>query len=788
MAASIKVTLELDDKGYLTGIKAATAETNKLQSAATTGMASVGNSFGNASSKLEAFSGKMSNLVSLLLGAGFLEFGRRALSAADNVVDLSNATDVSIPKILQLKDAFQANGGSADGLSKVLSRLSNSLYDAREGGKQAQENLIKLGFSMKDIANLDTEGALQKTIDKLAGMTDPVERNALAFRIFGKEAKSIDWLGIKNGTSTSTEEYYKMAESQKRAAEAHDKLVAASEKLTIAFANLLDKTGVLKFINDMSTNMDKAEKAVTIAGIAFGTYFGAALAANILTIADKLKLLPAVLDAITAAGLRLQASGLIAALGKLALVIALALTPGDLNKGEDASLEKIKKFQDALGKLTKSQQEKFFTLTQNQQSEIKKLFDSGTQIEEAFAKIAGAGKKDKPPTTAYWEKDLVAIRQLTEAYQYNEQIATSRIAKITALVGAGENEVAIANATSEAIKRQNDAAKQLVDKRDLLLKTPQDAGRDAQIAEIGKQLRAVEEIGRTQYDNLVSNIKLNNEAIGVEKIRTALLNDQIALQDRLTNLQTESAKVGLTNIEKKYYDIEAAAKKAAEAEIRGEEQRRFGANAGQGSNFSLSEDEKKRINEAATTRAKAEKEQTQKTYEAQRTFSGGWKDAFNSYVENATNAAQQAQTIFQTVTKGLEDLIVNFVTTGKLNFKDLANTLIAEFVRIQAKKVIAGIFGGSGTSDFFASIVGKASGGPVNGMTPYLVGEQGPELFVPRSAGNIVPNGQLGGGASVTYNINAVDAASFRQMLAREPEFLYAVTEKGRSSIPAGRR
>ena len=70
-----------------------------------------------------------------------------------------------------------------------------------------------------------------------------------------------------------------------------------------------------------------------------------------------------------------------------------------------------------------------------------------------------------------------------------------------------------------------------------------------------------------------------------------------------------------------------------------------------------------------------------------------------------------------------------------------------------------------------------------------MVGEQGPELFVPRSSGTIVPNHQLGGGsANITYNINAVDAASFRQMLAREPEFLYAVTEKGRSSVPAGRR
>jgi hypothetical protein len=46
-----------------------------------------------------------------------------------------------------------------------------------------------------------------------------------------------------------------------------------------------------------------------------------------------------------------------------------------------------------------------------------------------------------------------------------------------------------------------------------------------------------------------------------------------------------------------------------------------------------------------------------------------------------------------------------------------------------------------------------------------------------------VPNHSLGG-SNVTYNINAVDASSFRQLVASDPEFLYAVTEKGRSSIP----
>ena len=48
----------------------------------------------------------------------------------------------------------------------------------------------------------------------------------------------------------------------------------------------------------------------------------------------------------------------------------------------------------------------------------------------------------------------------------------------------------------------------------------------------------------------------------------------------------------------------------------------------------------------------------------------------------------------------------------------------------------------------------RAAGGPVSGGTPYVVGEKGPELFVPGSSGNIVPNDAMGG-ANVVVNVDA---------------------------------
>lgn len=47
----------------------------------------------------------------------------------------------------------------------------------------------------------------------------------------------------------------------------------------------------------------------------------------------------------------------------------------------------------------------------------------------------------------------------------------------------------------------------------------------------------------------------------------------------------------------------------------------------------------------------------------------------------------------------------------------------------------------------------RASGGPVSSNSPYIVGERGPELFVPSSSGNIVPNNELGGGVNSVVNV-----------------------------------
>ena len=50
---------------------------------------------------------------------------------------------------------------------------------------------------------------------------------------------------------------------------------------------------------------------------------------------------------------------------------------------------------------------------------------------------------------------------------------------------------------------------------------------------------------------------------------------------------------------------------------------------------------------------------------------------------------------------------------------------------------------------------------------PFIVGEDGPELFVPNRTGTVIPNGEMGGSknVNVTFNIETIDSTGFDELL-----------------------
>jgi hypothetical protein len=121
------------------------------------------------------------------------------------------------------------------------------------------------------------------------------------------------------------------------------------------------------------------------------------------------------------------------------------------------------------------------------------------------------------------------------------------------------------------------------------------------------------------------------------------------------------------------------------------------------------------------------------------------------------------------VASAIEDGLVNAAQRGKIAFEDMARFIMAELMRIFIRSAIlqplfAGIGGlfptGSSLNVAFTGAYGggRASGGPVHAGTAYTVGESGPEMFVPKQSGTIIPNMALGGGG--TYYIDATGADS----------------------------
>ncbi len=144
----------------------------------------------------------------------------------------------------------------------------------------------------------------------------------------------------------------------------------------------------------------------------------------------------------------------------------------------------------------------------------------------------------------------------------------------------------------------------------------------------------------------------------------------------------------------------------------------------------------------------------------------GAKVAMSDYLDKVTDSAQQTYDIMTHTFEQLESTLADFFTTGKLNFQDFAASIVAEMNKILVQKLImAPLVKSLGMSDLFNFGGARAMGGPVFAGSAYMVGERGPEYFVPNVSGRIEPNGKGGGEQTIQQNftIQTPNADSFRR-------------------------
>ena len=166
--------------------------------------------------------------------------------------------------------------------------------------------------------------------------------------------------------------------------------------------------------------------------------------------------------------------------------------------------------------------------------------------------------------------------------------------------------------------------------------------------------------------------------------------------------------------------------------------------------------------------------------EIARENAGGFMDeavsAFQNTLNNARDVSSRLSEVGARAFDGFADALTDFVTTGMADFGALARSIIRDLIQIQIRAQLTSFFGGGGggAGGVLGGLFGGffQDGGRIPGGRVGIVGEAGPELI--RGPATVTSTDDTADllnrgdrSSNTTYNINAVDAASFQTLINR---------------------
>jgi len=475
---------------------------------------------------------------------------------------------------------------------------------------------------------------------------------------------------------------------------------------------------------------------------------------------------------------------------------------------KDEQIKQLAKYKDALDNVANSASNKLLTVfgklaiaIEDNMAKLdrleKKANEQGRTV--PFKKLGGAIELPENGKTFEMSKKQLAEREAQRQIENMKEI-DAEVEKERKRLGEKKPAAGAYRGVSEAeIKAAAEAAKRIAQIKAEIEKNGQmsmyddikniTVTKEAEIAKAKEEIYARENVSKKQMDEEYLAKKKELEAKAAYDIAKLQADVAYQLRDQLLNLtrsteekkaafQLEKDSLGLSTEQlskaQKILEVENARKKSIDE-------------AAKIKNVDLA-DFQKQV-EAINALAAEQKQIIEQQYEYQRSFEKGWSDAYAAFIENGTNAAKIAGDMFNSMTSNINSAIDNFVETGKFSFKDFASSVIKDLMKIQLKAATVGLFKSIGLGDLFGLPAGKAIGGPVSGNTPYIVGEKGPELFIPSSGGSIVPNNKMGNGGgmgstTIVNNISAIDAKSVAQLFAENRMTLFGNVEQARRELP----
>jgi len=691
--------------------------------------------------------------IAIAVAATMIAATASVIKFADEIADVAKANDVAIDTIIKLNNALANSGGKAEDAGKLLASFTKYIDGAASGSFEAQKALGKLDVSLKDLANLSTEDLFKRIVQSIANIEDPLTRSARGMEIFGKAGKGVDFIGIAEEMNQVTTTTQQQAKAIKDAADVYDILSQAGRDLkftmttevgtsikqtTEYFVELFDEVkyggGLFKSIFDTMAY-----------GVAFLTF----------EVKDLVRVMGAFYDVLNANG-------------------AAAFPPGKIPKLSDTMEARNKE----IAKISKDRidarnadEEKLFylkekldatTLQRNSNTAIPSSPGQSSSggagrivIPGVDAKAEQARKKEQDEFKRFaaeqvkYIDDLIA-KQTAEA---NEDIKRLE-ARNAALKRNAQEEIDIATARVEASDAEAAA-----------LAAIESAQNDARINQKAKQDAQVNDLERAKQMFILeyTNKNMRAEDLQMKKELVDLENKHIDTLAEISQNKMLSAEAMESAIERENNLYQAG--------------------------IQFIRERNNILKEGSAI--------------------DGFSNAMDKFLNNLPSQLQRGEQMFTTFSDTIGQAIDQFVEKGSVAWDKLIENMIKGMLKAELQRQAMGLFKmgfnllttaiGAGNSVSLADATpysGHAMGGVAGANTPTIVGERGPELFIPRSSGAVIPNNQLsamGGGQTINYNgpyiasMSAIDTQSGVQFLSKNRQAVWATYQSANRSIPMSR-
>jgi hypothetical protein len=789
----------------------------------------------------------LKNLFANLGGAAGLSVaGLTAMTAAimdmaSKMQDLADSTGLTEGKVLQFQKALVVAGGKAEDAGTILGTLFTKIAAARDGNDVAIAQFEQLGISFQELKTATPDEVIRKVYDGLAQISDSFERVRVTKELLGKAGLGKSITEIADALGKSTKKFDEQAETLKK----WDKMADALEQ---TYANL--KMAIAELLSPFTTQKVVTVEQFKAAILAIGSAFVVGQIMNLVAAFKALNLALKGTAALSAAlgtmkggkGLAMGAAGIATYMGVMKALEAdedeetAATTTNEPSERPEAKEGKQG------GDAAQQMRQRLMLLRaqiqfEKERNALQIEYLSGTQshlkvLEADLQMEQEINRAGHERNQALAKENLSSEQRGVIQEEYNVKVAKAKGEHENTIKLLRAQEIKVREMTRlelDQLKVRNNYALQLLgfeEQRRSMNEAGYETGkaqlqRDQRLNEIAQEraryelankdaykegweyksaIATFEEQARIAQEQYASQIRIINRE---EEVRLGLLRQDLEYMKKRNDLALQLGE--LQN--KARYMSDFDVRRAQEGidltqKLRDIEQQREALRTSRQDVVSAEyQAEVQRLNNMesfARAEAKIRLEGIALDEQEAMSWAAGWEAALRDFGKNVQRYGDVARNMFDSVVGNMNSAIDNFVRTGKLSFKDLAKSIIQDLIAIQLKAQAAFLLNAALKGMGFAGFTAKAGGGAVSQSIPYMVGENGPELFVPQAGGAIIPTQRLGGdmgmgGQVINYNgpyiqnMSAIDTQTASQFLAKNRMAVWSANQSATRSLPQSR-